>query len=156
MTVLVEWANILIARAKSGTHRPVSNLHISKVAVGCASLDALKRRQAARAANGVVPVVTRFRPKRADELVGGSIFWILQHRITARQTILGFEERAEDRRTIIKLDADLVPVRPQPKRAHQGWRYLPPQDAPADLAEGDALAALPPELERALATLALI
>ena len=134
----------------------MSSLNISKVAVGCGSLDALRKRQAARAAGGIVPIVTRFRPKRADELVGGSIFWILQHRITARQTILGFEERAEDRRTIIRLDAELVPVRPHPKRAHQGWRYLPPQDAPADLAEGDVTAELPPALAQTLAALALI
>lgn len=134
----------------------VSSLNISKVAVGCASLDALRKRQAARAAGGVVPIVTRFRPKRADELIGGSIFWILQHRITARQTILGFEEREEDRRTIIRLDAELVPVRPHPKRAHQGWRYLSREDAPADLADGDEVMELPPALARTLATLALI
>lgn len=134
----------------------MSSLHISKVAVGCASLDALRERQAARAAGGVVPIVTRFRPKRADELIGGSIFWILHHRITARQTILGFEEREEDRRTIIRLDAKLVPVRPYPKRAHQGWRYLPTQDAPADLGDGDVEAELPAALARALAALALI
>lgn len=133
----------------------MSRLHISKVAVGCTSLDALRRRQAARVADGMVPIVTRFRPKRADELIGGSIFWILQHRITARQTILGFES-AEDRRTVIRLDPDLVPVRPHPKRAHQGWRYLPTEDAPTDLAEGDELVLLPPTLERRLAALALI
>jgi hypothetical protein len=134
----------------------MSQLHMSKVAVGCASLDALKKRQAGRVTDGAVPIVTRFRPKRADELVGGSIFWILQHRITARQTILSFEERPEDRRTLIRLDPDLVPVRPHPKRAHQGWRYLPPQDAPADLGDGELVASLPPDLERALAALALI
>ncbi len=134
----------------------MSSLNISKVAVGCASLDALRRRQAARAAAGIVPIVTRFRPKRADELIGGSIFWILQHRITARQTILGFEEREEDRRTIIRLSSELVPVRPHPKRAHQGWRYLQGEDAPADLAEGDVEAELPPALARTLVALALI
>ncbi len=136
--------------------KTMSRLHISKVAVGCASLDALKRRQAARAAAGEVPIVTRFRPKRADELIGGSIFWILQHRLAARQTILGFDESEHDRRTIIRLAPELVPVRPSPKRAHQGWRYLPPEDAPGDLAEGDTIALLPPKLERALAILALI
>jgi len=134
----------------------VSQLHISKVAVNCASLEALRRRQAARVAAGVVPIVTRFRPKRADELVGGSIFWILRHRITARQTILGFAEAAEDRRTIIRLDPELVPVRPQPKRAHQGWRYLPAADAPGDLGEGGDASVLPPALAQALAALALI
>lgn len=134
----------------------VSSLHISKVAVGCSGLDALRRRQQSRALDGVVPITTRFRPKRADELVGGSIFWILQHRITARQRILGFAEAEGEKRTIIRLDPELVPVRPYPKRAHQGWRYLAPQDAPGDLAEGDTAAALPPELAQALAALALI
>ena len=134
----------------------VSSLNISKVAVGCASLDALRKRQSTRVADGVVPIVTRFRPKRADELVGGSIFWILKHRIAARQTILGFEEREDDRRTIIRLSAELVPVRPYPKRAHQGWRYLPPQDAPADLADGDVTDELPPALAQALVALALL
>ena len=63
-------------------------LHLSKVAVGCASLDTLRKRQAGRAADGFVPIVTRFRPKRAEELIGGSIFWIVKHRLMARQRIL--------------------------------------------------------------------
>lgn len=141
---------------KNGHSGSVSQLHISKVAVGCSGLEALRRRQEGRLADGVVPIVTRFRPKRADELLGGSIYWILQHRLTARQRILGFAEGGEDRRTIITLDPELVPVRPHPKRAHQGWRYLPADDAPADLAEGDVSALLPPPLAQALSALALI
>ena len=132
-------------------------LHISKVAVGCASLDALRARQAQRLADGIVPIVTRFRPKRADELVGGSIYWIVKHRIAARQTIIGFAEREEDRRTVIRLDPQLVPVRALPRRAHQGWRYLAAEDAPLDLAGDETgLAELPPELTARLASLALI
>jgi len=132
-------------------------LHISKVAVGCASLDALRARQRLRLADGVVPVVTRFRPKRADELIGGSIYWIVKHRIAARQTIVGFAERAEDRRTVIRLDPELVPVRALPRRAHQGWRYLAADDAPGDLAGDETgLAELPPELTARLSALALI
>jgi hypothetical protein len=133
------------------------SLNISKVAVGCASLEALKRRQEARASGGVVPIVTRFRPKRADELIGGSIYWIVKHRIAARQTILGFADREEDRRTIIRLDAELVPVRALPKRAHQGWRYLSADDAPRDLVgDDDGVAMLPAPLAARLAGLALI
>lgn len=133
------------------------SLHISKVAVGCGSLEALRRRQLARLTGGIVPITTRFRPKRAEELVGGSIYWIVKHRISARQTILGFAESETDRRTVIRLDPSLVPVRAQPKRAHQGWRYLVGTDAPPDLGgEGDGLAALPPQLAEKLALLALI
>lgn len=132
-------------------------LNISKVAVGCATLEALARRQQARAADGVVPLVTRFRPKRADELVGGSVYWIVKHRLAARQIILGFAEREDDRRTIIRLAPELVAVRPLPRRAHQGWRYLAGGDAPPDL-DGcdDGLAALPTRLAAKLAGLLLI
>jgi hypothetical protein len=132
-------------------------LHISKVAVGCASLEALRVRQQARLAQGVVSITTRFRPKRADELVGGSIYWIVKHRFTVRQAIVGFARSEADRRTIIRLDPELVAVRAQPKRAHQGWRYLVAGDAPPDIGgDGDGLAELPPQLAEELALLALI
>lgn len=134
----------------------MSSLNISKVAVGCASFDALRRRQQLRLSDGVVPIVTRFRPKRADELVGGSIYWIIKHRIAARQAIIGFAE-GDDRRTVIRLDPRLVPVKALPKRAHQGWRYLDAEDAPKDF-DGDdqELAELPPGLLMKLSALALI
>ena len=75
-------------------------LHMSKVAVSCASVETLKRRMEARVRDGIVPVVTRFRPKRAEELIGGSMFWIVKQRLAARQTILGFDIRASDRKTL--------------------------------------------------------
>ena len=131
-------------------------LNISKVAVGCASIDALRTRQQSRVADDVVPIHTRFRPKRADELIGGSIYWIVKHRLLARQTIVGFDA-TEERRTIIRVAPELVPVKGLPKRAHQGWRYLAPEDAPVDLdGDDDGLAALPSQLTMKLAVLALI
>lgn len=135
----------------------MAQLHISKVAVGCGSVDALRRRQEGRLTAGIVPITTRFRPKRADELVGGSIYWIVKHRISVRQAILGFAESEADQRTIIRLDPDLVAVRAIPRRAHQGWRYFAASDAPPDLdGSGDGVAALPPPLAERLALLALI
>lgn len=135
----------------------MAKLNISKVAVGCASFEALRKRQASRVSEGCVPIVTRFRPTRADELIGGSIFWIVKHRIAARNTIIGFVEREADRKTIIQLDPELVPVRARPKRAHQGWRYLSAEDAPLDFDGADeGIAALPPDLAVKLAALALI
>ena len=134
----------------------MAELHISKVAVGCASVEALRRRQSSRFDGAVVPITTRYRPKRAEELVGGSIYWIVKHRITARNRILGFAE-SEDNRTIIQLDPKLVPVKAWPKRAHQGWRYLAPGDAPTDFdGEDEAVSTLPPGLAVKLAALALI
>jgi hypothetical protein len=134
------------------------DLNISKVAVGCASLETLRRRQQARLVGGVVPVRTRFKPKRAEELVGGSLYWIIRHRVAARQTILGFDEDAAARKTIIRLDPELIPVRPQARRAHQGWRYLAGDDAPVDWdgMDDDGMASLPPGLAGQLVRLALI
>ena len=133
------------------------SLHISKVAVGCASFETLRRRQQARFTQGHVPIVTRFKPKRADELIGGSIFWIIKHRLVARQTILGFEEIDDGRRWIVRLDASVVPVRARFKRAHQGWRYLAAADAPADFGSADGdLADMPRSMRDELSALALI
>ena len=131
---------------------------MSKVAVGCASIETLRKRQQAREADGVVRLVTRFMPKRADELVGGSIYWIIKHRVVARQTILGFSQREQDRRTLIQLAPSLVPVQMRPRPAHQGWRDLPADDAPPDLREGDEdmVALLPSQLAMKLSRLALI
>lgn len=131
-------------------------LHMSKVAVGCASVEALRKRQQLRAAGGEVPLVTRFMPKRAAEMIGGSVYWIVKHQLVARQRIIGFAQREEDNRTIVRLDPELVPVRPFPKRAHQGWRYLTAADVPADFnSEVDAVT-LPSDLMRRLIALALL
>jgi hypothetical protein len=52
----------------------------------------------------------------------------------------------------------LVPVRPVPRRAFQGWRYLSAEDAPADLAEGRGrdLDQMPAKMRRELAELGLL
>lgn len=133
-------------------------IHLSKVAFSCASVETLERRQQKRLVDGFVPVVTRFRPKRAEELLaGGSLYWIIKHRLVARQAILDFAVRPRDGRTIIRLAPELVRVRLQAMRAHQGWRYLDAADAPADLeGEPDGIDALPPVLLGKLAGLALI
>jgi len=143
--------------ASASSPERMPSLHMSKVAVSCASIETLRRRLEARVQGGVVPILTRFRPRRADELIGGSIYWIVKHRIAARQTILGFDIRKSDRKTIIRLDPELVPVQATPMRAHQGWRYLNAEDVPPDLGEGwDDPGALPPDLAGKLAVLALI
>jgi hypothetical protein len=132
-------------------------LNLTKVAVGCADADALLARLAGREADGETFITTRYRPTRHGELIGGSLYWIVKHQLVARSPILGF---AEDERghCLIRLRPGLLLVRTRPKRAHQGWRYLAGPDAPLDLGEGEAdeLAALPPQLARALAALALV
>ena len=130
-------------------------LHLTKVAVGCASLEALQNRIARRVSDGVVRVPTRMRPKRMEELVGGSLHWIVKHRIIARQEILRFDERADGRIDIV-CSAELIVVPAQPKRAHQGWRYLDERDAPTGEDDDSGLAELPPRLYGRLAALALV
>ena len=130
-------------------------LHLTKVAVGCASLEALQNRIARRVGDGVVRVPTRMRPKRAEELVGGYLHWIVKHRIIARQQILRLEDR-DDGRISIVCSAELVTVPPKPRRAHQGWRYLEDQDAPTGEDDGTGLSELPPRLYGKLAALALV
>ena len=54
-------------------------LHLTKVAVGCASVEALTNRLARReTVGGEVRVPTRMRPKRMAELVGGHLHWIVK------------------------------------------------------------------------------
>lgn len=130
-------------------------IHLTKVAVGCSSLAALQSRIASRAAKGEVRVVTRMRPKRVDELVGGHMHWIVKHRIIARQQILRFEDRPDGRINIV-CSAELHALAPQPRRAHQGWRYLTDEEAPKGEDDGSGLADLPPRLYGRLAALALV
>lgn len=130
-------------------------LHITKVAFGCTATEMLGERLLGRARADQSFVNTRFRPTRAEELIGGSLYWIIKHQLVARSPIRGFEE-VEGRCNIL-IDARLVPVRIQPRRAHQGWRYLMGADAPVDLdGDEDELAALPRQLVSALAALALV
>ncbi|WP_368039539.1 DUF1489 family protein [Sphingomonas sp. ID1715] len=128
---------------------------MTKVAMGCTSAEALRARVAARAEGGVMRIVTRYRPTRHAELIGGSLFWIIRHQLVGRQEILRFAE-AEDRRCVIELDERLVPILGAPRRAHQGWRYLEGGDAPADVSGGSGLAELPPQMLQELSALALV
>jgi hypothetical protein len=134
----------------------MASLHITKVAVGCGTLEDLQARLSGRAADGEVIVTTRYKPTRAAELIGGSLFWIVKHRLVTRQTIIGFAE-TEDGKCAIRLDARPVPILAIPRRAHQGWRYLGAADAPGDIGGGAFdLSAMPPRLVEELSALALI
>ncbi len=130
-------------------------LHLTKVAVGIASIEALENRLARRASKGEVRVATRMRPKRMAELIGGSLHWIVKHRIVARQTILRFDNRSDGRIDIV-CAGDLLGVTPKPKRAHQGWRYLADDDAPGEGADEDGMSTLPPRMYAKLAGLGLV
>jgi hypothetical protein len=128
-------------------------LHLIKLCVGAATPEDLAAWRAARKAAGHRPIVhTRQTPKRADEIVGaGSLFWVFKGVILIRQRVLAIQTLGEgaQKRCEILLDEPLIPTAPHPRRAFQGWRYLEPKDAPADMAsvaDGEA----PPELARRL------
>ena len=131
-------------------------LHLTKVAVGCASIQALENRLARRAHGGVVKVPTRMRPKRMAELIGGSLHWIVKHRIVGAIEIMRFDDRSDGRIDIVCRDQFvLIPARA--KRAHQGWRYLEEAEAPdLQLTDETGLGDLPPSLYGKLAALALV
>ncbi len=133
----------------------MSKLHLTKVAFGCRTLDALQKRIAGRDVRGEVRIATRMRPKRSDELIGGSLYWIVKHRLVACQQILRLEDRADGRIDIV-CSADLVLISAQPKRAHQGWRYLEEASAPAAEGDGSGVGELPAQLYGRLAALALV
>ena len=128
-------------------------LHLTKVAFGCRDLDALRSRVTVRAEQGRLRIATRMKPKRAAELIGGNLYWIVKHRIVGGNEILAFEDR-EDGRINIVCSAELEPVNPFPKRAHQGWRYFE-SDAPAS-DDDSGIGDLPPQLYGRLASLALV
>jgi len=127
-------------------------LHMTKIAYRSGSVENLRRWvEAGREAL----MTTRYLPKRHEEMIGGSLYWIIEHAIVARSEILRFEQR-EDGRWTIALAPKLILVRPRAKRAHQGWRYLEDRDAPEDLPEGTDLGdALPGRLIRKLSALGL-
>ena len=130
-------------------------LHLTKVAFGCRTVEALEKRVAARTHGGEMRVPTRMRPKRAAELIGGSLHWIVKHRLIGRQQILRFEERKDGRIDIV-LTGTLELIPPSPKRAHQAWRYLEDDQAPSEDGDGTGLAEIPPRLYGKLAALALV
>lgn len=135
-------------------------LHLTKVAYGAQSLEEMRSWFATRGSEA--RLTTRYLPKRHEEIVpkdgsgGGSLFWIFKHQLVMRSPILRFEE-AEGGRTNIVISPRLIEVMPQPKRAHQGWRYLEDADAPRDLGSGDeAGEVLPGHIAADLARLGLV
>ena len=81
-------------------------------------------------------MTTRYLPRRHAEMVGGSLYWIMDHTIVARSPIRRFSQ-ADDGRWTIHLSPELIAVEPRYKRAHQGWRYLEEANAPRDLDAGE-------------------
>ncbi|GAA6163459.1 DUF1489 domain-containing protein [Pelagimonas sp. KU-00592-HH] len=134
-------------------------VNLIKLSVGSESVDTLAEWQASRVAqseDGLPRHVTRMWPKRETEILqGGSIYWVIKGVIQCRQKILRLDEviGADGiRRCAIVLDPQLVRTETALRRPFQGWRYLKPEDSPADLSDARKQDDdLPVELAAALA-----
>ncbi|SFA84858.1 hypothetical protein SAMN05421688_1129 [Poseidonocella pacifica] len=142
----------------------MDKIHLVKLCVGAESIDDLLHWQASGrsvSSDGMPRHVTRMWPKQETALLnGGSIFWVIKGIILARQPILRLEEVVREdgiSRCGIVLDRNVVQTRPAPRRPFQGWRYLKPEDAPADLPTSRANEGkLPAELDAALAEIGVL
>ncbi|HQT66443.1 MAG: hypothetical protein B7Z78_10515 [Rhodospirillales bacterium 20-60-12] len=139
-------------------------LHIVKLAVGVRDVPHLTEIQARRLkADPPLRHQTRNAPRRAPEIIdGGSIYWVITGAILVRQRILDIiEDRWDDdsKCSGLVLDPQLIRVQPRAMKPFQGWRYLAPADAPADIAAGaspEAMDEMPADMRRALHGLALL
>lgn len=136
-------------------------LNIVKLCVGVSEIKQLADFQAIRLKeNRRIFHVTRMVPRRQQELLdGGSLYWVMRGKITARQRLTDIEEFTDPegiRRCRLVLDKQLVAVRPSPRRAFQGWRYLKSQDAPPDLSQTEKQDDMPLEMRAELIELGLL
>jgi hypothetical protein len=136
-------------------------LHIVKLCVGVSELKEFEDwRREEQKARRQMSHVTRMYPRRAPEiLAGGSIYWVIRGFILVRQRVEALKPvRGRDgiARCRIVFDPDYVLVRPTPRRAFQGWRYLEAADAPPDLKRTAGLERMPEKLRMELAALGLL
>lgn len=142
-------------------------VHLVKLCVGADDIADLANWQAERLAEKkrlkqpqVLAHVTRMTPKRMDELLaGGSLYWVMKGVIRCRQKLIGIEPFTDGEgtgRCRLVLDNEIVPTRRQERRPFQGWRYLDPKDAPADVKKGEAEDDMPEEMRRELEELGLL
>jgi hypothetical protein len=145
-------------------------LHLIKLCVGADSIEDLADWQAERmkerrraGEKKPLPVHRTFQmPKRRDELLdGGSLYWVIKGIVQVRQPLADIQEGTREDGTpccLLVLRNELVPVRPVPRRAFQGWRYLDAAEAPGDLGgrAASGVAAMPAKLRKDLADLGLL
>ena len=140
-------------------------LHLTKLAVGVRDIGHLRELQAARIQTDP-PLRHRTRnfPRRREEVIdGGSIYWVINGSMLARQRVVDIIDDHWNDGTAcaaIVLDAMLVPLVGRPTKPFQGWRYLRADDAPEDMQSLDDLTMgidnLPAHMQRALRELCLL
>jgi hypothetical protein len=136
-------------------------LNLLKLCVGVSEIDELEFWvKEAKAGRDTLDHVTRMFPKRREEiLAGGSLYWVIRGMILCRQPIAALEEvTGADgiARCRIVFKPQIIPVRPVPRRAFQGWRYLEESDAPPDLPKSAKVEGMPERMRRELSELGLL
>jgi hypothetical protein len=143
-------------------------LHLVKLCVGCDAVSdledwiAARMRERTRQGRPLEQVhTTRMTPKRRAELLaGGSLYWVIKGLIQCRQRLIDLRPVVDAEgigRCELVLEPQVVRTVPRPMRAFQGWRYLPPADAPPDLDQaGAGVADMPEALRQELADLGLL
>lgn len=126
-----------------------------KLCVGADDISDLEAWQARLMGRMPAPVHhTRMIPRQKGALLdGGSIYWVIKGVIQVRQAftdIRVIEDRGGRKACELVFDPELVRVEPLQKRPFQGWRYLKPEEAPADLKTGQGEADIPPDLHAKL------
>ncbi len=136
-------------------------LNLVKLCIGVSDVDRLEAWvKDAMAGRDTLDHVTRSFPRRADEILpGGSLYWVIRGAILCRQPLEGFEPvRGHDgiERCRIVFKPEIILVRPAPRRAFQGWRYLEAADAPPDMPRSGGADKLSSKMRRELAELGLL
>ena len=136
-------------------------LNMVKLCVGVSEIQQLAEHQKNRLAqNKKLFHVTRMVPRRKNELLdGGSLYWVIRGKILVRQKLTDIEEFTDPegiRRCRLMLDKELIPVRPAPRRAFQGWRYFKTEDSPPDLTKAEREGDIPIEMRAELIELGLL
>lgn len=143
-------------------------LHLVKLCVGIDDVGGLaawqKKRLADQRTAGVkrpyLRHVTRNTPRLADRILdGGSLYWVIKGVIRCRQRITAInrlEQPGGVPKCELRLGRQLVRTIPQPCRPFQGWRYLEPAKAPADLAQSGVDPEMPEKLAEELRALGLL
>jgi hypothetical protein len=136
-------------------------LHLLKLCVGVSEVSEMRQWvKNARNDLDTLDHTTRMFPKRRDEILdGGSLYWVIRGMILCRQPIAdlvavtGADGIARCR---IEFKPKIILVRPSPRRAFQGWRYLSAEDAPPDLKSGTGAEDMSETMRRELAALGLL
>jgi hypothetical protein len=137
-------------------------LHLIKLCVGVSEVEEMQSWiKLSEQGHDALDHVTRMFPRRKDEILPrGSLYWVIRGLILCRQPIADLETvRGGDgiERCRIVFQPKIIRVRPTPRRAFQGWRYLTEDDAPPDLKKGEmAVADMPDAMRRDLAALGLL